>query len=205
VHWIAWLAGLAALPALAQTPPAPTPASPPQPPAVQQPQALPKIDQWLPQLQKGLWVSVEGAWLNGALQAEEIKVVHGALDQFEVASLVTSVDATTGRFRTQLGVEVVTNERTEFQEKDDPPLGFAALQPGVMVEADGQLQRDGTLLADEVEIRSMGRERRSTDKPDEHELTGRIDSVDPAARTLTVFGVTVRCDERTRNKTRFLH
>jgi hypothetical protein len=165
-------------------------------------QSSPPLAEWLPQLRKGLWVKVEGALEDGVLRAEEIRVVHGELDQSELASVVTSVDSSTMRFTTQLGVVVVATPRTDWQ-KDAAERGFAALRADIVVEADGQMQRDGTLLADEIEVYTPSSEPRPPGWFQEHELTGRIDAVDAAARSVTVLGVTVRFDEHTRNKTRF--
>jgi len=173
------------------------------PAQAQSPTAGPSLDEWMPQLQKGLWVKVEGEWMGGVLRADELRVFHGELDQSEVTSVVASADSASGRIRSQLGVEIVVSSRTEFQ-KDGAGHGWSVLAPGVLVEADGQLQRDGTLLADELEIRVPSEKARPAGWYREQELTGRIDAVDQATHTLTVLGVTVRCDARTRNKTRFI-
>jgi hypothetical protein len=173
------------------------------PARAQSPTAGPSLDEWMPQLQKGLWVKVEGEWMGGVLRADELRVFHGELDQSEVTSVVASADSASGRIRSQLGVEIVVSERTEFQ-KDGAGHGWSVVAPGVLVEADGQLQRDGTLLADELEIRVPSEKPRPAGWYREHELTGRIDAIDLATHTLTVLGVTVRCDARTRNKTRFI-
>jgi hypothetical protein len=162
--------------------------------------AAPAPADWLPQLRKGLWIKVEGELTPTGLRAEEIRIVRGELDQTELNSVVTKVDSSTMRFTTQLGVVVVATEHTDWQ-KLGSDRGFAAVRPGVLVEADGQMQRDGTLLADEIELYAPRSEPRPPGWFEEHELTGRIDAVDLNARSVTVLGVTVRFDEHTRNKT----
>ena len=163
----------------------------------------PTLDEWLPRLQTGLWIQIEGEWANGVLRADEVKVMHGELDQAEVSSLVAAFDSVTARIRTQLGVEIAVSKRTEFEK--DARRGWSAVTVGALVEAEGPIQRDGSLLADELEIKQPAAKQRLRGSYVEHELTGRIDAIDVAARTLTVFGVTVRCDAQTRNKTRFIH
>jgi hypothetical protein len=165
--------------------------------------ARPSIEEWLPSLQTGLWIKIEGEWADGVLRADEVKVVHGELDQAEVSSLVVAFDSVTARIRTQLGVEIAVSKRTQFEK--EARRGWSAVTVGALVEAEGPIQRDGTLLADELEIKAPRSSPRPAGAYVEQELTGRIDAVDAAARTLTVFGVTVRCDAQTRNKTRFIH
>jgi hypothetical protein len=68
------------------------------------------------------------------------------------------------------------------------------VKPGDHVEAEGHMQKDKTLLASEIEIQKAG-------TPDEEELTGQVDSVDPAGRKLVLLGITVQFDDKTRNTT----
>lgn len=159
----------------------------------------PPLGDWFPRLRKGQWVKVEGALGTAkTLRAHEIKVLRGDLDEVEVTGAVAALDATKKTFTTAFGIQVVTNHRTEFQLPDHGRGSFAALQPGIRVEAEGQFQKDGTLLADEVEIKKTvaGSEHRSDD-----EITGRIENLDPVAHRFGVLGITVECDEHTKNKT----
>lgn len=160
----------------------------------------PLLDDWFPRLRKGEWVKVEGTLGQGqALRASELKVLRGDRDAVEITSSITALDAGKKRFTTAFGIQVVTNHRTEFQLPGRGRGTFAALQTGARIEAEGQLQKDGTLLADEVEIKTPAAA--SEQHPDDDEITGRIDALDPTAHRFGVLGITVECDEHTKNKT----
>jgi hypothetical protein len=160
----------------------------------------PPLEEWFPRLRKGQWVKVEGSLGTGnALRAREIKVLRGDLDAVEINSTIAVLDAAKKTFTTEFGIQVVTNHRTEFQLPDHSRGTFALLQPGVRIEAEVQLQKDGTLLADEVEIKTP--DAAGTRHREKDEITGRIDALDPTAHRFGVLGVTVECDDRTKNKT----
>lgn len=160
----------------------------------------PPLGDWFPRLRKGQWVKVEGTFeATKALRAREIKVLRGELDEVEITCSIVALDAAKKTFTTTFGIEVVTNHRTEFQLPDRSKSTFAALQPGVRIEAEGQFQKDGTFLADEVEIKKPADA--SSRHPGDEEITGRIENLDPAAHRLGVLGITVECDEHTKNKT----
>ena len=160
----------------------------------------PPLGEWFPRLHKGQWVKVEGGLESPKmLRANEIKVLRGDLDEVEITGSVVAVDADKKTFTTAFGIQVVTNHRTEFQLPDRGRGSFAALQPGVRIEAEGQFQRDGTLLADEVEIKKPAAV--SKPHPDDDEITGRIETLDAAAHRFGVLGITVECDAHTKNKT----
>jgi hypothetical protein len=132
-----------------------------------------------------------------ALRATELKFLPGDRDESQVTAAIVALDPATSSFRTTLGVRVRTDQRTEFQDRSNTRSRFAALQPGMRVEAEGKVGKDGTLAADEVEIE---RSKRSGAPPDDDEITGRIESVDARGRQVVVLGVTVSFDERTRLK-----
>lgn len=179
--------GLAALPltAAAQTTP-----------------AGPGLEDWLPRLRKGTWVKVEGDLLpGGGLKATEIKVRHGDIDESQVTTTIVGVDANHKVFTTRIGVQVVTNNRTELQASKSSRASLSTLQAGDRVEAEGKLQKNGSLLADEVEIKKPQKPGRESG---DDEITGRIESVDVAARKIVLLGISVYFDENTKNKTPFL-
>lgn len=159
----------------------------------------PPLEDWFPRLRKGQWVKVEGALGTAkVLRAREIKVLRGDLDEVEMTSSIAALDAAKKTFTTAFGIQVVTNHRTEFQLPEHGRGSFASLQPGARIEAEGQFQKDGTLLADEVEIKKPAA---AGERPADDEITGRIDNLDPTAHRFGVLGITVECDAHTKNKT----
>jgi len=72
------------------------------------------------------------------------------------------------------------------------------LRVGDRVEAEGQLQKNGALLADEIEI-----QKRQEDREEDEELTGRIESVEVGSRMIVLLGTRVYFDDKTKNKSPF--
>jgi hypothetical protein len=157
------------------------------------------LAEWLPHLQVGTWVKVEGRIdPAGGLRASEIKVYHGDRDEVEIATAVVSVDTEQRTFVTRFGIRVETNSRTDVEGSKKLRTSFSALQAGDRIEAEGQMQKNGSLLADEIEIK-----KREKDKGDDDEITGRIESVDVEGRTAVVLGTRIFFDDRTKNKSPF--
>jgi hypothetical protein len=160
--------------------------------------APPGPDQWLPHLRPGQWIKVEGlADPRGGLRAKELKIYTGERDESQITAAILSLDPARKSFRTGLGMQVITDRRTEVQGREKHHQSFSLLQPGMRVEAEGTLRKDGALLAEEVEIQKP---KKSGDKPDDDEITGRIESVDLEARKLVLLGIPVFFDDQTRLK-----
>ena len=158
----------------------------------------PALEQWFPRLQPGQWIKVEGLPdPRGGLRAHELKFIAGERDESEITCAVERLDPAAKSFRTNLGLQVVTDRRTEVQDRHKQRTSFSVVQPGTRVEAEGKLRKDGALLAEEVEIQKP---KKSGDKPDDDEITGRIESVDREARKVVVLGIPVFFDDRTRLK-----
>jgi Domain of unknown function (DUF5666) len=157
------------------------------------------LKEWLPQLKTGTWVKVEGRIdPAGGLRALEIKVYHGDRDEVEIATTVTAVNTDQRSFVTRFGIGVETNSRTDFEGSKKLRTSFSTLQIGDRIEAEGQMQKNGTLLADEIEIK-----KREKNKDDDDEITGRVESVDVGGHTAVVLGTRIFFDERTKNKSPF--
>jgi hypothetical protein len=162
----------------------------------------PPLSTWLPQLRVGDWVKIEGETRPaGGVLGREIKVVHGDFDESEITATVTGVDANRKAITTNLGVGVETTVRTQVHARGAQQDTFASLHVGDRIEAEGQLQKNGTLLADEIKIKKAPEPEQ---KADEDELSGRIEAVDVEARKIVVLGVAIYFDELTKNKTPFM-
>jgi hypothetical protein len=169
--------------------------------SLQTPPAPPSLSTWLPQLRPGDWVKVEGeSRPGGGILARKIKVMHGDFDETEVTTVITGLDVNRKSIATNLGVGIETSTRTQVRAPKSQHGSFSTLQVGDQIEAEGQLQKNGTLLADEIEIKKA----KSPQKHDEDELSGRIESVDVEARKIVMLGVAVHFDEHTKNKTPFV-
>lgn len=136
-------------------------------------------------LASGIPVEVEGAVdvLSDTVIAREIGVgesrryQRGNLDDIEFAGPLSST-LSNRRFFVN-GLEVVVNDDTEF----DDGFGEADLIEGLLVQVEGDFQSDGTVLAEEIELREANAK-----------VEGVITagSIDPAARTFEVGGVLVQ-------------
>lgn len=102
-------------------------------------------------------------------------------------------------------VLVFTDSRTRFErdtDEDDILIRFEDLLVGDYVEAEGCFRTDGTLLAREVDVDDDLDD--DTPGPDssnndcDHEVENVIDSINAADGTITVRGIIVRTNERTR-------
>lgn len=151
-----------------------------------------QLEVWFPRLRPGMWVKVEGQpGRERGLHADKLKALGGDLDESEVTSTIVAIDVERGTLDTQLGVRVVATLRTVIQGRRKHDT-FATLRVGDRIETEGQVQKDGTLLADEIEIKGNGE--------DEDEITGRIESIDAATHQIRLLGIPVQLDAGTRNK-----
>ena len=156
------------------------------------------VEVWLPRLQPGMWIKVEGRLdPAGGLRAREVKVLHGERDESEITTGITALDPDGRSFRTPLGIQVETNSRTAVESAKKTRSSFSALRVGDLIEAEGQFQKNGTLLADEIEIKKRERDRA---EDEDEEITGRIESVDVSGRKVVVLGISIYLDEKTKNK-----
>lgn len=81
-----------------------------------------------------------------------------------------------------VGVRVRTNAVTRYQGGTAADIGL-----NVRLEAEGHLQADGSVLADEIQFRPEGR----------LEVSAQVESLDAVDGTLTVLGIQVRTDANT--------
>jgi hypothetical protein len=162
------------------------------------------LDEWFPHLREGMWVRVEGEMQAAALHASEIKILDGDLDESELSSQVTEVDLLQMTLTTRLGVRVVATQSSDIdQKKSGRDVGFAYIEVDDQVEVEGQLQKDGTLLAEEMEVTRPSQAASDSTEMREHEMTARIEAVDPKQYRITLLGVSVVLSEKTKNRTPF--
>lgn len=165
-----------------------------------------ELETWFAHLRVGMWVKVDGEMHpDGALYAEDIKIYPGELDEWEVSSNVTAVDMTQMSLQTEFGITVQANERTDMQgPKGNRHIGFTLLSEGDRIETEGQWQKDGTFIAEEIEIKKSKRLKPELKYKNEHEITARIESVDKATHSIVLMGVHIFFSPETRNKSLLL-
>lgn len=134
-------------------------------------------------LSDGMQVEVEGTLDGDVLVASEIEAEDSDFEEdteLEMSGAVTAVDADNNQFVLN-GMTVRFDSETEFDDGDQ-----SALQAGVMVEVEGVVGTDGVLLAEEIEF----------EEAPEIELEGVVQAT--TENTLTVMGITINADLRTR-------
>lgn len=158
------------------------------------------LEAWLPSLRVGMWVKVEqrqGA--DGVLEAARIKLYGAELDEVTLESTVAAVDLPRLTIQTSVGVRVVATPQTELEgPRQQRHVGLALLAVGDRIKVAGQRQKDGTLIAEEIEI----------DEPDPpggagplqpaYELTAPLEVVDASARRIVALGLPIQLLEDTR-------
>ena len=165
-----------------------------------------ELARWFAHLREGMWVKVDGEMRDdGALYAEDIKIYPGELDEWEVSSNVAAIDVTRLSLQTEIGIRVQATERTDLQgPKGHRHIGFTFLTVGDRIETEGQWQKDGTFLAEEIEIERSKRLKPDLKHKNEHEVTARIESVDQETHSVQLLGIQVFFSPETRNKSLLL-
>ena len=128
-------------------------------------------------LQVGDKVEVDGRQLsNGDLLATHIELEDDQNDEIEITAPIDSL-FTDGLVVSGVFFEVDNN--TQIRDDDDNPISFSDLQVGMLVEIDGDIRPDGSVIATEIEIEDFFQ--------DELEITGLVDSL--ASDLIVVQGI----------------
>ncbi|NIW23790.1 MAG: hypothetical protein GWN29_04085, partial [Gammaproteobacteria bacterium] len=129
---------------------------------------------------KGLTLNGLGELIATEIDFEDDQLIGNADDHVEVEGLITRfADATDFDVS---GFPVMTNGQTVFEGGVAGDLGL-----NVKVEVEGELDANGVLVADEVDIR----------RDSVVEIEGLVD-LTPTATTVTVLGITIHVDSLTR-------
>ncbi len=133
---------------------------------------------------KGMTFDSAGALLAQTVERKSPLSDMGDNDQrneVEIEGLITRF--TSAQDFDVAGIPVLTNDATRFENGTAADLGL-----NVKVEAEGQLQSDGSLIARKVSIRRGGSAR----------LAATVQDVDAPNNRLTVLGIAVQLDALTR-------
>jgi hypothetical protein len=156
-------------------------------PTSAQPGALPTADD----LAVGTFVQVEGKLVAGVLHALQIEVYAEPLDEETLDAAVEAVDLDELTL-TVAGRTVSIESETKVRDDDKLPLELFDVKVGQRAKSKGTRDADGTLIARRVRISEF-----KPDHEDEVKIKGLIEESDPAAGTLSVFGMNVKYTAQT--------
>lgn len=150
-------------------------------------------------------LEVEGYWDGGTLVAEEISFERE--DNVEFQGVISSIEATNASLNegglTILGIDVVTNSRTTFEddtESDIFDFGFDDLNLGDYVEIEGYISESNEIVITELEREEISNEieiegpLEAKNLPDSITLLGRIfdtSSIDTSDINDSVIGTQI--------------
>ena len=134
----------------------------------------------------GQFVEVEGDLQpDGSVLAKKIELEdhdHDDENEIEFTGHVQSIDAANLSIVVE-GLVVLTDASTEFAGDGQPLSSFADLRVGQLVEVDGKLQDDGSILAKKIELED------EEEGEDEFEFKGVIQSIDVGASSMVFSGL----------------
>ncbi len=126
--------------------------------------------------------------INNTLFAKKVSPVTPvqltAEDEFEIEGIVTNLDNTSTNIQFDLNnFHVITDDQTIFKDGVKNDIGL-----NVLVEVEGVINTDGTLLAESIELESIA------NLPI---VEANIDAIDYQAKTLQLFGKTIKTNRFT--------
>lgn len=130
---------------------------------------------------KGASLGVNDELLASKVELEEFLPGAATGDHVEIEGFVTRFSS--AQDFDVAGQPVTTNSSTRFEDGSAADLGL-----NVKVEAEGDLDSNGVLVADKIEIHRAKAVR----------IEANVDSVNTSASSLAVLGITVNIDNRTR-------
>ncbi len=153
------------------------------------------VDEVLGALNPGQWLELEGVpQRDKSVLCAEVKMLTGDFhdDDWTLSGNVQRVNAEK-RQVVVLGLTVQIPEDAEFESDVAKFRSFDDLKVGMFLEVEGTYLKDGTFLAKELE-------QEEADVDSAIEVQGRVESVDPSKRTITLMGLTFKLTERTQAK-----
>jgi hypothetical protein len=128
-------------------------------------------------------VEFSGAIESKTAATDKGTCVAPAIGCLKISGLTVIVAATT---------EIEDERELDQAGKQEKKLTFADLKAGEFARVEGTLQKDGSVLASEIEVLALGI------APPKAELEGTIDNINAAQKSLTVSGHTVLTNTDTR-------
>lgn len=158
------------------------------------------LERRLQRLRVGMWVQVEGRrTADGVLEAARVRVYAGERDEVEIESEVAAVDLVRMTLKTTLGLRVTASSSTEIEGPGGKRQAvLAALAAGDRIDVEGQLEKDGSLRAEKIDVEKEKRPEPGRASDSQHELKARIESIDLERRRIVVLGLPVQLRATTR-------
>ncbi len=147
----------------------------------------------------GQWAEIKGPYQkDNTILATKVKFVSGNIleDDCEVSGKILSLDPRTNEIKLVRQWAVKCSKDAEFKDKNGVAATFAALKPGMVVEAEGSYSKEGGFIAKEVEEDEIKEE----EEADEVSVFGKIEKVDASGKTIQIMGLTFVINEQTKSK-----
>jgi hypothetical protein len=142
-------------------------------------------------LRVGAVVDVEGNPLDAkTVIATEVEVQPAMVPDMQIKGVITEVNHA-ARTMTISGVKVVANPDAVIEDPADAPMEFSKFAVGRRGKAEGEF-KNGVLHANELSLKET-----KPGKENEVGITGQISSVDRAAETFVVLGLSVMVTPQT--------
>jgi hypothetical protein len=133
----------------------------------------------------GMLVEIRGERdANGDLIATDIEIEDGDDDEVEITGEIEAIGASSV---TVGGSVFVVTDQTLLLDNNNNPIAFSAFAVGMLVEAEGDVQPDGTISARKIKMEDRA--------DDEVELRGTIESL--GTDTIMVEGITFAVNAQT--------
>ena len=146
-----------------------------------------RIQKLLSKLKVGEWVKVEGIpQKNFTVLLREIEMIYGEVedDDWEISGRISSLNPEK-KLMYVLNLPVKIDENMEYDDDYEVIKSFSDIKPGLFVELEGIYLKDGIFLATEI-----GTADEKAQRLNKIEWTGKVQAVDPTARTITILGHT---------------
>jgi len=141
-------------------------------------------------LAPGLRVEVKGEFDDGSLDAERVVLEESEDDDFEIRGPIAELESNPRRLRLgALWSELP--EKLPIDVRDGEPVAFETLEPGQVIELEGEFDAAGELLVDQAELRPDRAGRRS------FKLEGVIDKVWKDGERFSLGAVRVKLEPDT--------
>lgn len=170
------------------------------------------VDAGLPQnadiftaIKPGSWVKINGVpQKDGRILAEKVDLLTGDLqdDDWEVSGRITRIDPAKKTIEVG-GIVIRTSDETSYESGDATAKTvptFASLRPGMLIEAEGTLLKDGTFLADEIQDETGNPKK--AQKAHLLSVVGKVHRLDAESQTIEVLGVRFVVGGQTKFKTK---
>jgi hypothetical protein len=145
-------------------------------------------------IKPGQWVKIKGVMQQDtALTAMEVKVLTGEMkeDDWEIAAPLRRIVDQSQKQLEVFGMQVSMQSNATYESRDKSLKGFEGLKPGMQVEIEGTYAT-GAFKGREVQLETAAAGQEIG------KLVGKVESVDPAMKTITLMGIPCQVSDQTK-------